>query len=174
MRQGNFHPLVLFRSEFASWIFIKNFQTCLEVKIHVNVNRIKLTPCIAYKSLGFLGKLSSLVKRYFPYQTIRLQNQSHVKSDIKKLGDFWKKLWLLAFCAPCSNEYFFVAICTWAPKIKIVFSRSQPMTAQQISINFRPVKSLFERCVEGQNFIVTGHFVRSCDGSKLDVWWSRL
>ena len=113
-----------------------------------------MTPCIAYKSLGFLGKLSSLVKRYFPYQTIRLQNQSHVKSDIKKLGDFWKKLWLLAFCAPCSNEYFFVAICRWAPKIKIVFSRSQPMTAQQISINFRPVKSLFERCVEGQNFVM--------------------
>ena len=45
MRQGTFHPLVLFGSGFVSWIIIKSFQTFLEVKI--DINWINLTPCQA-------------------------------------------------------------------------------------------------------------------------------
>ena len=37
MREGTFHPLVLFGLDFVSWIFIKNFQTFLEVKIDINI-----------------------------------------------------------------------------------------------------------------------------------------
>ena len=43
---GPFYLLVLLRLDFVSWIFIKNFQTCLEVKIHIN--QVNLTPCIAH------------------------------------------------------------------------------------------------------------------------------
>ena len=34
---GHFPPIVLFESEFVSWIFIKNFKTFLEVKIDINL-----------------------------------------------------------------------------------------------------------------------------------------
>ena len=37
--------LVLFGSDFVSWIFIKNLKTFLEVKI--DINRVNLTPCQA-------------------------------------------------------------------------------------------------------------------------------
>ena len=46
MRQGGFTPLIIFRLDFVSLIFFKNFQTFLEVKI--GVNRDNLTPCQAY------------------------------------------------------------------------------------------------------------------------------
>ena len=36
MRQGGFTPLIIFGLDFVSWIFIKNFQTFLEVKIEIN------------------------------------------------------------------------------------------------------------------------------------------
>ena len=42
---GHFYPLVLVGSDFVSWIFFKNFQTLLEVKIYIN--RVILTPCPA-------------------------------------------------------------------------------------------------------------------------------
>ena len=41
-----FYLLVLFGSDFVSWVFIKNFQTFLEVKI--NIYWVNLTPCQAY------------------------------------------------------------------------------------------------------------------------------
>ena len=41
---GPFYLLVLLRLDFVGWIFIKNFQTCLEVKIHIN--QVNLTPYI--------------------------------------------------------------------------------------------------------------------------------
>ena len=44
--RGFFYPLVLFGSDFVSWIFFKNFQTFLEVKI--DINRVILTPCPAH------------------------------------------------------------------------------------------------------------------------------
>ena len=47
MREGTFHPL--FGSDFVSWIFVKNFQTLLEVKI--DINRVNLTPCQAHCGL---------------------------------------------------------------------------------------------------------------------------
>ena len=40
---GHFPPLVLFGTDFVSWIFTRNFQTFLEVKIDINWNN--LTPC---------------------------------------------------------------------------------------------------------------------------------
>ena len=46
MRQGGFTPLIIFGLDFVSWIFIKNFQTFLEVKIEIN--RDNLTPCQAH------------------------------------------------------------------------------------------------------------------------------
>ena len=45
MRQSEFTPLIIFGLDFVSWIFIKNFQTFLEVKIEINRNN--LTPCQA-------------------------------------------------------------------------------------------------------------------------------
>ena len=39
---GIFYSLVLVGSDFVSWIFLKNFQTFLEVKIYIN--RVILTP----------------------------------------------------------------------------------------------------------------------------------
>ena len=33
MRQGGFIPLIIFGLDFVGWIFIKNLQTFLEVKI---------------------------------------------------------------------------------------------------------------------------------------------
>ena len=44
-----FYLLVLFGSEFVSWIFIKKLQTFLEVKIEIN--RDNLTPCQAHWAL---------------------------------------------------------------------------------------------------------------------------
>ena len=41
-----FYLLVLFGSDFVCWIFIKNFQTLLEVKI--DINRVNLKPCQAH------------------------------------------------------------------------------------------------------------------------------
>ena len=46
MRQGEFTPLIIFGLDFVSLIFIKNFQTFLEVKIEIN--RDNLTPCQAH------------------------------------------------------------------------------------------------------------------------------
>ena len=46
MRQGGFTSLVILGLDFVSWIFIKNFQTFLEVKIQINQDN--LTPCQAY------------------------------------------------------------------------------------------------------------------------------
>ena len=46
MREGTFHPLVLFGSYFVSWVFIKIFQTFLEAKI--DINRVNLMPCQAH------------------------------------------------------------------------------------------------------------------------------
>ena len=46
MRQGGFTPLIIFGLVFYSWIFIKNFQTFLEVKIEINWDN--LTPCQAH------------------------------------------------------------------------------------------------------------------------------
>ena len=46
MRGDFFHPLVLFGTDFVCLIFIKNFQTFLEVKI--DINWINLTPCQAH------------------------------------------------------------------------------------------------------------------------------
>ena len=43
MRQGPFTPLIIFGLDFVSWIFIKDFQTFLEVKIEINWDN--LTPC---------------------------------------------------------------------------------------------------------------------------------
>ena len=43
---GHFPTLVLLGSDFVSWIFIKNFQTFLEVKI--DINQVNLTPCQAH------------------------------------------------------------------------------------------------------------------------------
>ena len=45
MRQGTFTPLVILGLDFVSWIYIKNFQTFLEVKI--DINWVNLTPCQA-------------------------------------------------------------------------------------------------------------------------------
>ena len=45
MRQGGFTPLMIFGLDFVSWIFDKNFQTFLELKIEIN--RDNLTPCQA-------------------------------------------------------------------------------------------------------------------------------
>ena len=47
MRQSIFTPLVILGLDFVSWIWIKNFQTFLEVKI--DINRVNLTPCQAGK-----------------------------------------------------------------------------------------------------------------------------
>ena len=44
--RGYFYPLVLFGSDFVRWIFFKNFQTFLELKI--DINRVILTPCPAH------------------------------------------------------------------------------------------------------------------------------
>ena len=44
--EGHFYPLVLFGLNFVSRIFIKNFQTFLEVK--VDINRVVLTPFQAH------------------------------------------------------------------------------------------------------------------------------
>ena len=46
MRQGGYTPLIVFGLDFVSWIFIKNFQTFLEVKIEINQDN--LTPCQAH------------------------------------------------------------------------------------------------------------------------------
>ena len=46
MRQSGFTPLIIFGLDFVSWIFIKNFQTFLEVKIEINQDN--LTPCQAH------------------------------------------------------------------------------------------------------------------------------
>ena len=46
MRQGGFTPLIIFGLDFVSWIFIKNFQTVLEVKIEINWDNLK--PCQAH------------------------------------------------------------------------------------------------------------------------------
>ena len=46
MRGNTFISLSFFGSDFVNWIFIKNFQTFLEVKI--DVNRVNLTPCWAH------------------------------------------------------------------------------------------------------------------------------
>ena len=43
IREGTFPHLVLFGSDFVSWIFIKNLQTFLEVKIDISL--VNLTPC---------------------------------------------------------------------------------------------------------------------------------
>jgi hypothetical protein len=43
-----FDLLVLFGSDFVSWIFIKSSQTFLDVKI--DINRVNLTPCQAHWS----------------------------------------------------------------------------------------------------------------------------
>ena len=43
---GHFYLLVLFGSDFVSWILIKNFQIFLEVKI--DINRVNLTPFWAH------------------------------------------------------------------------------------------------------------------------------
>ena len=40
---------------------------------------------------------------------------------------------------------------------------------EKTNIIFRAGKSLVERCVEVQNFVPSRHFVRYCDGSKLNV-----
>ena len=45
----HFPPPVLFGPDFVSWIFTKNFQTFLEVKI--DINRVNLTPCQAHRGL---------------------------------------------------------------------------------------------------------------------------
>ena len=46
MRQGGFTSLIILGLDFVSWIFIKNFQTFLEVKIEINWDN--LTPCQAH------------------------------------------------------------------------------------------------------------------------------
>ena len=46
MRQGGFTPLIILGLIFGSWIFIKNYQTFLEVKIEINWDN--LTPCQAH------------------------------------------------------------------------------------------------------------------------------
>ena len=43
---GRIYPLIIFALDFVSWIFIKYFQTFLEVKIQIN--RDNLTPCQAH------------------------------------------------------------------------------------------------------------------------------
>ena len=52
MRGWYFYLLVLFWSDFVSWIFIKNFQTFLEVKIDINL--VNLTPSQAYCILSIM------------------------------------------------------------------------------------------------------------------------
>ena len=46
MRQGGFTSLIILGLDFFSRIFIKNFQTFLEVKIEINHDN--LTPCQAH------------------------------------------------------------------------------------------------------------------------------
>ena len=48
-REGGFTSLMIFGLDFVSWIFIKNFQTFLEVKIDINWDN--LTPCQAHLAL---------------------------------------------------------------------------------------------------------------------------
>ena len=48
---GTFNPLLFLDQIFGSWIFIKNFQTFLEVKIGINHDRFNLTPCQAHRVL---------------------------------------------------------------------------------------------------------------------------
>ena len=54
--EGYFYLLVLFGSDFVSWIFIKNFQTFLEVKI--DINQINLTP----KNVNIMCAISVQIK----------------------------------------------------------------------------------------------------------------
>ena len=67
MRQGGFIPLIIFGLDFVSCIFIKNFQTFLEVKIEINLDNltgyqgsnVSTTPITAIRcrqclSLGFV------------------------------------------------------------------------------------------------------------------------
>ena len=51
-----FSLLVLFGSDFVSWIFIKYFQTFLEMKI--DINWVNLSPCEAHCSKILLSKIS--------------------------------------------------------------------------------------------------------------------
>jgi hypothetical protein len=46
MRQGGFTSIIILGLDFVSWLFIKNFETFLEVKIEIN--RDNLTPCQAH------------------------------------------------------------------------------------------------------------------------------
>ena len=45
-KAGRIYPLTIFGLDFVSWIFIKNFQTFLEMKIEIN--RDNSTPCQAH------------------------------------------------------------------------------------------------------------------------------
>ena len=48
-RRGYFYPLVLFGSDFVSWIFFKNFQTLMAVKIDINWVILKPSPLCLIK-----------------------------------------------------------------------------------------------------------------------------
>ena len=44
MRQGTFHPLSFLDQIFGSWIFIKKFQTFLEIKIESGIIKFEFEP----------------------------------------------------------------------------------------------------------------------------------